>query len=210
MKLHATELDQLRYWRETELPLEEIIARLRRELGPTLSMQAGTAWHSVLENPPADTLEYIERGGFEFQIDAEAEILLPQITELRAERTYLVDGCEVTMSGRVDGLSGNVVYDHKLTENADAEYRFVALQWRAYLSLFSADAFEYVLYQANFDKLPIRIFDVSKLRLYRYPEMEADLLDALREFVEFARVHLPERFEPQEQLDAQAVGADSA
>lgn len=196
MRVHVTDLDQLLWYRRIEdMTLEEVVSRLRREAPPNRAMEIGTAWHSVLEDPPADDLVAVKRNGICFMVECDAEITLPQIREIRAEKTYNVDGVPVTLTGGCDGISGNIVTDHKLTARPDPEKYFDSQQWRAYLDIYDADVFEYVLYQAKDDGDLVRIVGVHPFRLYRYPGLRDDLMAALREFVEFAREHLPERFD---------------
>lgn len=200
MRVHVTDLDQLIWFRRIEaMETDELISRLRREAPPNRAMAMGTAWHSILEQPPEDELAAVERDGFNFLVECEAEIALPQIREIRAEKTYLIDGIEVTLTGGCDGITGNVVTDHKLTARPDPEKYLDSYQWRAYLDIYGADVFEYILYHAldrGEDKgNQVIIKDVAPFRFYRYPNMHDDLIVGIREFVEFAREHLPERFE---------------
>lgn len=195
MKVHVTDLDQLLWFRRIEgMTLEELLARLRREAPPNRAMKIGTAFHSILEDPPEDELITVERDGFNFVIECEAEITLPQVREIRAEKAYQIDGAPVTLTGGCDGISGNVVTDHKLTAKPNPEKYLDSMQWRAYLDIYDADVFEYILYHGLDKGDQIIIRDVSPFRFYRYPEMERDLHAALHEFVAFAREHLPERF----------------
>lgn len=174
---------------------EELVSRLRREEPPNQAMAMGTAWHSILENPPEDELLAVERDGFTFLVECDAEITLPQIREIRAEKSYVVDGLTVTLTGGCDGITGNLVTDHKLTARPDPEKYLDSYQWRAYLDIFGADVFEYILYQASEKDGRVIIRDVSPFRFYRYPNMASDLVAGIRDFVAFARDHLPERFE---------------
>ncbi len=73
MRLHVTDLDQLLWFRKIEdMTTEELVARLRRESPPNRAMAMGTAWHSVLEEPPEDELLLVERDGFTFIVEADA------------------------------------------------------------------------------------------------------------------------------------------
>ena len=196
MRVHVTDLDQLLWFRRIEsMTTEELISRLRRESPPNRAMAMGTAWHAILENPPDDELLAVERDGFNFLIECDADIELPQIREIRAEKTYVVDGVSVTLTGGCDGITGNVVTDHKLTARPDPEKYLDSYQWRAYLDIYGADVFEYILYHASDKDDQVIIRDVVPFRFYRYPGMASDLEAGIRDFVEFAKAHLPERFE---------------
>lgn len=199
MRLHVTDLDQLLWFRKLEnMTTEELVSRLRREAPPNRAMAMGTAWHSILEEPQEDELLMVKRDGFTFIVEADACLTLPQVREIRAEKTYIVDGIPVTLTGGCDGISGTVVYDHKLTARPDPEKYFDSYQWRAYMDIFDAEIFRYVLWHAKDDGDSILIRSVDEFPVYRYPTMRDDLMVGLHEFVQFAREHLPERFETEE------------
>lgn len=192
----VTQLDQLIWFRRLEdMTVDELAARLMGRPEPSRQMEAGTAWHSVLENPPSEPLSAITCNGFHFVIECDAEITLPQVREIRAARAYQVGGVEVRLSGGCDGISGNVVTDHKLTARPDPENYLNSYQWRAYLDIFGADVFEYILYAAKDDGDVIRIRDVAPFRFYRYPGMSDDLMRGIRDYVEFCRDYLPEKLQ---------------
>lgn len=194
MKAHVTDLDAILWYRRIEsMTLDDLLSRLRRESAPNRKMEMGTAWHAVLENPPEDELTAVEQDGINFIIEAEAEITLPQIREIRAEKTYSVDGVEITLTGGCDGISGNVVTDHKLTAKPDPEGYQSSYQWKAYLDIYGADVFEYILYHAHDKGDRIIISDVAPFRLYRYPGMVDDLMTGLRDYMDFVRKYMPER-----------------
>lgn len=196
MRVSVTSLDQLLWWHRIEdMTTEELVRRLRKEEPPNRAMQLGTAFHSILEHPPSDSLDMVEQDGFIFSFEVDAEIELPPMSELLAEATYDVDGIPVTLRGKCDGLHGNVVTDHKLTAKPDPATYFSSYQWRAYLDIFEADTFEYVLYHAKDEGDTVRILNVETFRLYRYPGMRGDLLLGIREYVDFVREHMPEVLE---------------
>lgn len=194
MRLRVSELDQFRYYANSEMTAQELQQRLRGEVPASRKMDAGTAWHAVLENPPAE-VDVIESQGFTFRVECDATLRLPQVREIRAERTYCIDGEPVTLSGGCDGITALLVGDHKLTERPDVERYAQAYQWRAYLELFNATAFDYWLWHAAEKDGVFVIRDMHAVRFWRYPEMHDDLMAGLRDFVEFARFFLPERFD---------------
>ena len=191
--LHVTDLDSLRWYKKLEdMEAAELVGRLRRTTPPEPKMLAGTAWHAILENPPVE-IERIKCGGFTFRVDCETSLVLPQIREVRACKYFEVGDVMVKLTGKVDGISGNVVTDHKLTFNSNPENYLDAYQWRAYLDIFDADKFTYVIYDAKEDESgEIVIRDVSTLDLYRYPEMERDLFDGVAELLEFVKAQAPD------------------
>lgn len=190
----VTDLDAMVWFRRMEdMETEELVARLRRQSVPNAKMLMGTAFHAVLENPP-DVIDTVEMNGFRFRIDCDAEIILPQIREIRASKEYFVNGVTVTLSGGCDGITGNEVTDHKLTFRPEPENYLDSFQWKAYLDIYHADIFTYYLYHAKEDREVISICDISALKLYRYPGMEDDVRDGISDLVSFAKEHLPEKF----------------
>lgn len=198
MRTFVTDLDSFAFYQRSEsMELDEILARLRREEPATDAMRMGTALHHVLEHAqPGDTLDEFEHDGFRFAFMFDEEVALPPVRELRGRKTYDIDGVEVELRGKVDGLDGRTIWDHKLTKTFDVEKYVDAWQWRAYLSIFDCDHMRYSIFirGAAKDDKPIPLKDFHALDFYRYPEMESDLMGALREYVNFAKVHLPEKF----------------
>lgn len=198
LRVSATDIDQLRYFRETdEMELAELIARLKRLMPSSEAMEAGSALHAALEFAPEGTVNGFERDGFTFSFECEAEISLPAIREMKQTRAYLIDDVEVTLVGKVDAIHGNTIFDHKFTAQFDAERYTGSFQWKAYLEIFGADVFTWNIFEAR-ESAPKNylIRNVHKLTVNRYPGMGADVERDIREFVEFARDHLPERFAP--------------
>lgn len=194
MKFHVTDLDALLWYRRIEgMPLEDIRGRLLRTKEPNEQMKMGTAWHSILENPP-DEIDTIEKDGFTFKVECDCHLLLPQIREIRAEKDYPIDNYTVALTGGTDGITANLVTDHKLTFKPNPETYFDSYQWRAYLDIFGADVFQYYIYSARQDRKTgeIVIYDISPMSMYRYPEMVEDLTSGIRDLVGFCKEWVPE------------------
>lgn len=198
ISLTVTDLDNFRRYREDEeMTLPELLARLRREEGPSDVMRAGSAFHSILEHPDADEMTWAERDGHRFFFPEELEIALLPFREIPAKRTYNIAGQQVELRGRTDGCDGFAVEDHKFTTNTfDAERYFDKYQWRAYLSIFGARIFYYNVFPAKFLETDANgvmnweIREFHRLPLYRYPEMEADIVRELAAYADFAHQHL--------------------
>lgn len=189
--LHVTDLDSWVWFKKIEsMPTEEMVGRLLRTEPPNDNMRRGTAWHDILENPP-DTIEAVERDGFKFIVDCDAEITLPQIREIREKKAYCASGVEVTLSGKCDGITANIVKDHKFTFKPNPENYLESFQWKAYLDIFDADVFEYIIYHGYARGNMVTIKNVSTMRLYRYPGMVDDILSGVSELIEFIKVYVP-------------------
>lgn len=189
---HVTDLDAMIWYRRMEsITTDDLVKRLRRESEPNEKMLIGTAWHSILEDPPEE-INVVQHNDITFRVECESSLTIPQVREIRANKTYTVDGHEVTLTGGCDGITGNKVTDHKLTFKPNPDTYFESFQWRAYLDIFRADVFEYFIYHASEKKGEIVIRDVSSLKMYRYPDMASDLLAGIRDLVEFANKHMKE------------------
>jgi hypothetical protein len=196
LSLSVSDLDAFRRYREMEeMTLAELLRQLRREDPPNEAMLAGTALHSVLENPPADELVSAQMGGYSFRFNIDGDVSLAPIRELSGRKDYVIDGQVVTLRGRVDGMDALTVYDHKLTKNFDAQRYADRYQWRCYLSIFGASRFIYNLFigeKAGESDAGIEwdVYDFHTLTFYRYPELESDVIRELGRYVEFANHHL--------------------
>lgn len=204
IRVSATDIDQLRYFRDTdEMELAELIARLKHLMPSSEAMEAGTALHAALEHAEPGDHAGFTRDGFTFSFETDAELDLPAIREMKATREYLVDDVVVTLVGKVDAIHGKTIYDHKFTAQFDADRYLGSFQWRGYLEIYGADAFRWNIFEAR-ESAPKNylIRNVHKLTMHRFPGMAEGVEREVREFVVFARDHLPERFMPVERVAA--------
>ena len=195
LRVSATDIDALRWFRDDEeADLAALLDQLRRKLPPTESMLAGTALHKALEMAPDGEFKGLAADGYTFSFETDAELDVPAIREMKAERDYLADNCLVTLVGKVDGIHGRRIDDHKFTSRYDAERYLDSYQWRIYLSIFDADEFRWNVFEGR-ESAPKNyiIHNIHSLRMHRYPGMEADIMRELEQFVAFARGYLPER-----------------
>ena len=199
MRISATHIDAYRYYRQhEESSLEKLIADLRRESPPTEAMLVGTALHKALEFAKEGAVTHLFQDGYSFEIATDAIIDLAEIRELKTTAEWMIDGTPVTLVGKVDGIHGKRIDDHKTTSSSfDAEKYLNTFQWRIYLELFKADVFLWNVFELKQDAKNWKhyvIRDVHQLQAYRYPGMRQDIEDELRLFVDFASAFLPDRF----------------
>lgn len=200
LRVSASDIDAFRYFMaDDDAELAPLLAQLRRETPQTEPMQVGTALHAALEACHAGEHGELSANGYTFEFAATVEIDLPEIREIKATRDYEIDGCLVTLVGKVDAIHGRRVDDHKYTSRYDAERFLGSYQWRVYLDVFGADEFRWNVFegrQSTTDPTRYTIFNAHQLKMHRYPNMGDDIQRALLAFVEFARQHLPERIKP--------------
>lgn len=198
IRISASDLDAFRYFMANEdASLADLIASLRHETEPTEAMLAGTALHAALEHCAMGEHPELSANGYTFEFRCDGEIDVPEIRELKATRDYTVGDCTVTLVGKVDGLHGRRVDDHKFTSRYDAERFMGSYQWRVYLDVFDADEFRWNIFEGYEDRDAAKryiIHTVHQLKMHRYPDMRADVVRELGKFIEFAKQHLPERF----------------
>jgi hypothetical protein len=193
MYFTTTDIDSLVWYNKLEdMTIDDIRQRILRTSPTNEKMKIGTAWHLILESPPEE-INTIERDGIIFRVDCEKTIILPQIREIRANKIYYINSEEINISGQCDGISGNKITDHKLTFNPNIETYFDSYQWKSYLDIFNADIFEYILYLAKEEKGVVVIKDVITFCVYRYPNMQEDLIKGIGDLVNFAKKYIPEK-----------------
>lgn len=195
MRLSVTDLDSYLYWLSAEdMPLEELVSRLRRQEPPSPAMLAGKAFHALLETADVCALTTAERDGWKFRFELDAELALSPIRELKGERLIQTPHGMVTLVGVVDGLTGPVVRDYKLTERFDAERYADSYQWRSYLSMFHAHTFVYDVFECKYeDDQVVVVRDYHQLRFNTYPGIASDVARAVAGLAEVVAKHVPEK-----------------
>lgn len=194
----VSNVESFRQWRDDEeSDLDALLARLRGESQPSEVMLAGTAFHKAMEMAATGSeLNALHSDGYTFHFVGDFEIALPAIREVRASKTYIVDGKPITISGQLDAIEGKRVDDHKTTGRFDPERYLQGYQWRLYLEIFGADQFRWNVFEIAATEDPFE-WDVRShhtLEQFRYPGMTADCERLIVDFARFVRAYLPERF----------------
>lgn len=198
MLFRVSECESFRQWRADEdADLEVLLAQMRGQRQPSVAMEAGTAFHKALEGAPTGlTVSSIGDDRYTFTFAGDFVIELPTIREVRASKTWLVDGEPVTITGQLDAIHGKRVEDHKTTARFDPERYLAGYQWRLYLSIFGANHFRWNVFEIREtpdDPLTWEVLDQHRLEQFRYPSMEDDCARLVADLARFARDHLPER-----------------
>src|SRR5882672_5216622 len=113
LSVSVSNLEMFRIWAEDEdLELGWLLKRLLGKEPPTPSMEAGTAFHSALEQAGECELGALAFGDYRFDFNCEVVVPMPTIKELSVQKIY----GNLEVRGRVDGVSGKEVVDYKTTE----------------------------------------------------------------------------------------------
>ena len=200
MRFRVSEVESYRQWRENEdAELDALLARMRGQTEASEVMLAGTAFHKALELAPTSlTTNNITALDYTFNFVGDFEIALTNIREVRAGKTWMVDGEPITISGQLDAIQGRRVEDHKTTGRFDPERYLSGYQWRLYLDIFGADHFRWNVFEiaVTDDPLVWEVFAAHRLEQFRYPGMDADCERLVADLARFAREYLPERCRP--------------
>lgn len=159
---------------------------------PSAAMQAGSAFHKALEDAPTGLIaDSLEAMGHVFTFRGDFVVRLPVIRELRASKTYMVDGQPIVISGQVDGIEGLRIDDHKTTSRFDPDRYLNGYQWRLYLDIFGASVFRWNVFELNeLDVLTYEVRDQHTLEQHRYPALGADCQRLVERFARFVREHV--------------------
>jgi hypothetical protein len=187
------------YEQDEEAEADDLIASIRGEKEPSEAMLAGTALHKALEMAVPGESETVEALGHVFRFVGDFEIEVAEVRELRASKTYIVDGEPITISGQVDQIPGLRIEDHKTTGRFDPERYLAGYQWRLYLDIFGANWFRWNVFEMQqvdstspsegFELPPpeYEVFAQHTLEQYRYPGLEADCQRLVERFARFVR-----------------------
>jgi hypothetical protein len=186
-----------RWKQDDDSDVDWLIKYIRSE-SQTEAMAKGTAFHKLLEYAQSGVGDIWEatQDGYTFAFTLDADLYLPPMREWRREKDY----GGITVSGQVDAIAGNTIWDHKTTERFDAENYLTSKQHCYYLDLFGADRFIWniweckpIEYRTSEEDADIpttkqyEVFALHQLTQYRYPEMEAECRELAHEYAEFAR-----------------------
>lgn len=178
---------------DDEAEAGKFIDELLHGFAPSAAMQAGTAFHKALElAEPGVIGPELHSEGHVFTFRGDFEVRLPAIRELRASRTYMVDGEPIVISGQVDGIEGLRIDDHKTTSRFDPDRYLTGYQWRLYLDIFGASVFRWNVFELNELDVPghYEVRDQHTLEQYRYPRLHDDCQALVERFARFVRHHV--------------------
>jgi len=179
---------------DEDAELADLIADITGWSEPSGAMLAGTAFHKALElSPTGLDVASIGAEGHTFLFEGEGfEIGLTAVRELRASKTYVVDGRPITISGQVDAIEGKRIEDHKTTGRFDPERYLSGYQWRLYLDIFGADHFRWNVFEIapTNEELLFRVMDQHRLEQFRYPALAADCQALVERFARFVRQYI--------------------
>lgn len=193
IRLSVSDLESWRYWCDDEdATLDNLLKRLRHDEPPTPAMQAGRAFARLMETAQPGDMDGAVVDGWRFVFALNDEIALPQVRELKAEQVFETPSGPVTLVGKVDGMSGLVVHDQKLTERTDVERYLDSLQWRAYLVMFGAQRFVYDLFQCRYHENVVTIYGYEPVAFTAYPGMRRDVELAVAHVAAIVAKHMPE------------------
>ena len=211
MRLSVSDIDTyLSYLDEdSELTLDKVLARLRREEPRPKFLDAGNAFHKILERCGTGEITRARVDGFEFRFDVDASIALPEVRELKGELQVMTSVGPVTVVGKVDSID-HAIHDLKLSSWFNPERYLNSYQWRCYLLMFGGwkfvyDVFVYDEKDIIDEKGPRRglnkavlgteyvIKEYHELPVYAYPEMERDVLRTVDQFAKFVAEYMPEK-----------------
>jgi hypothetical protein len=193
VKHRVSHVEAFRKWeRDEDSDLADLLAQLIGG-GESEAMRAGTALHKALELAEVDqATDTLTANGYTFTFACDCTIGLAPVRELRASKTYMVDGQPIEITGQVDQLPGLRIEDHKTTGRFDPDRYLTGYQWRLYLDIFGADWFRWNVFEiGELEPLHYEVFDTHTLDQYRYPELGADCQALVERFARFMRQEVP-------------------
>lgn len=198
MKHRVSNIEAFRqYEADPDAELADLIEKLTGNWPASPAMQAGTAFHKALEDSTTGLeVESIEALGHLFTFRGDFVIALTPIRELRASKTYIVDGEPFTVSGQVDAIDGMRIEDHKTTGRFDPDRYLEGYQWRLYLDIFGAQQFRWNVFEVTHiedtsaELIHYEITNAHTLDQWRYPALADDCQALVARYARFYRQHI--------------------
>lgn len=128
------------------------------------------------------------------QCDTAIKYRAEHITAYHEVRKF-VDMGDVILTGCADMIDGVEIRDIKTKYSYPDDKDYInSAQWRMYMQMFGADTFHFDLFQFEDYNLDKHGYDVRGLKLtqhlpitvYRYPQMENDNANLIKEFMQWA------------------------
>jgi len=210
LSIRASHLDQWRYYLRSDnfsdADLNDSLFGLREE---TVPQWVGTEFHLAYQSAIRREVEsfmttisapYMEgddinsRPTFRFRT---IHVIPHKLFTSFIEQPSLVDlPCGVRVYGTADMYRHPQIWDIKTTKGIkidEAERRMESYQWRAYLEMFGAYSFRYLIFQVHYDPKSVRKGGQVEVRDYisfencRYPEMTNDLNGAAADLAAYCK-----------------------
>lgn len=200
IRVTATMLETFRYYNTSEYATyENLVESLRGTSEPNEAMRFGSAVHKLLELQASDP-DYVgtlEMDGYVFDRSSVEEALSWThdrfVVEVPNHRSYIIDGQEVRLRCKADAVLGRLVVDYKITQSSIGDSKLQSyqdsMQWRAYLSVFDADAFGYSVQQWKLRDGLYVLEDLELVTCHRYLGLDEDVARAVVELYDFCHAH---------------------
>ena len=205
MRISVSDIDvYLKYMADEneKMELKDVLRRLRKEEPRPWYMDAGNAFHKLLEHARVGDIKLAEQDGFKFTFDLETGLALPMVTELKGELEIQTSVGPVVLVGKVDAFD-DAVRDYKLSSWFDLTKYIDSYQWRCYLLMFHSrrfvyDVFTYDEVKPEKGKTPTELIvnGHEQIEMFDYPNMEADVVRTVDQFARFVDEYMPERRDP--------------
>lgn len=188
-RVSASTLDNFLYWQAssedshggiTEDELVERIITPYSEDGDNFKQQRGIDFHNMMaEGLFAKPKLAWDRAS----IDAH----LTDADRLGIHEVWIsADLFGLFVPAKADLLNGLELTDWKCTSSGfDAEKLQASIQWKLYLLLTDCETFRYRVFEVS-DSQPIKVFRDHTLTMARYPEMERDVENVIRDYLTWA------------------------
>lgn len=193
MRISVTTIESYRRYLNGIDKEENLIESITKHRPPTLNMQRGTAFHSILEEP--EKWYYPEMNQFIYEgicFDADivekckAEIDYAGLFEIKHTKVYEVSKERVTVVGKCDQLIGASVIENKTKWSGfDIDSYQSSYQWRFYLDIFFVDCVKYNVFCMSALKDGIRLNSIEKFEMHPYLNLHTDVKNILSMFVEY-------------------------
>lgn len=200
IRVTATMLETFRYYNNSEYAtFESLVESLRGTAEPNEAMRFGSAVHKLLETQATepDYVGTLEVDGFRFDRESVNEALAWTdsrfVVEVPNHKAFTIDGQEVLLRCKADAVLGRLVVDYKVTQSSISDTKLQSyqdsMQWRAYLSVFDADAFGYSVQQWKCRDGLYVLEDLQLVTCQRYAGLDRDVERAVNELYRFCHRH---------------------
>ena len=144
IKISATQCDAWLKYCNDVISEEQLKQTLLKQGMPSIKMELGTMFHSLIENQDAEIPMIFNAN----QINHARELFQGGMHEAKTRKRHQSKHGEIAITGVADYLIGRRVMEAKTTWGAFSIDRYLdSIQWQMYCWLFEADEIEYVVFE---------------------------------------------------------------
>lgn len=199
-RISVTTVEQYRKYVTGKIDLDSFTKTIKGEFITNPKIEYGSAYHKLIELKPRELQKYRVRNkatgesGYAINRNWIPDRLANQAlafkdayplmaSEIKLEYPVLAQETQLVLVGKVDGIEGLMLHEHKTTWNYNPDSYLESLQWRFYLNMMEADTLQYNIFEIKGkDVGEIESIELQSFKVHSYPSLASDCQNWMERF----------------------------